>query len=127
MTRARILSFLVLVSLLSAECGTDDEAELFTLEGTEYLPARRIAQTYCGPCHSKGGDDPLPDRAYKGFKLDTYDQMKSRLFLMLNALTIHGTHADMPPPTAKLQPTDAERHLLLDWVERNCPNTPDGR
>jgi uncharacterized membrane protein len=121
---------LVVAAVLSAACVTqaaDAPAELATLEGGEYLPARSIIHTYCGPCHSKGGQDPEQGRAYKGFKLDTYDQMKARPVLMLNAITIHGTHADMPPSRTKLQPSAAERQVLLDWIELGCPNTPNGR
>jgi uncharacterized membrane protein len=97
------------------------------LDGAQYLPARSITQTYCGPCHTRGGQDPERERAYKGYKLDTYDQMKARMVLLQNAITVHGTRADMPPIRAKLQPTDAERQVLLDWVELGAPNTPSGR
>lgn len=121
---------LVVAAWLCAACDTptaDAPAELATLQGAEYLPARSITQTYCGPCHSKAGQDPEQERAYEGFQLDSYDQLKVRQLLMLNAITIHGVHADMPPARARLQPSVAERQVLLDWVEFGCPNTPNGR
>jgi hypothetical protein len=103
---------LALVVWLCAACDTpaaDAPAELATLQGAAYLPARSITQTYCGPCHSKAGQDPEQERAYEGFKLDSYGQLKARQLLMLNALTIHGPRADMPPARTKLQPSVAER------------------
>jgi uncharacterized membrane protein len=125
----RVALALALAVLVSSECDAptgDAEVELSALEGAEYLPARAITHTYCGPCHIKDGKDPDQPRAYRGFKLDSYDQMKRRLILVRNAITVHGTHADMPPPRAKRQPSAAERQVLVDWVERGCPNTPDG-
>jgi uncharacterized membrane protein len=126
----KVLLPLALVALLSGECDTaSDEAvaDLSTLRRAEYLPARSITHTYCGPCHSKEGKDRDQECAYREFELDTYEQMKKQMVLMLNAITIHGTRADMPPATAKRQPSEAERQVLIDWLERDCPNTPDGR
>lgn len=105
---------------------TGAPADAAALAGANYPEAQRIVQTYCSPCHSKQGADPHQGRGYTTLKLDTYEQFKSRAFLVRSAVAIHGDRADMPPVYAARQPSETERQTLIDWIDRNAPNTPTG-
>jgi uncharacterized membrane protein len=114
-----------LFALLGTACARDEHPEIPALRGTRYLPARRVVQTFCAPCHTSGGHNPRQAEAYRDLHLDSYDEIARRAFLVQKALEIHGAGADMPPRAAA-QPAFAERQLLLSWIGRGCPNTPDG-
>jgi mono/diheme cytochrome c family protein len=118
---------LTLVCATLAACPRS-EPTITALEGARYLPARAIVHTYCGPCHTRGGRHAKRDQgAYRDLALDTYAAIAARPLVVENALTFHGEHADMPPPLGTWQPSPAERQVLIDWLQRGCPNTPDGK
>jgi uncharacterized membrane protein len=95
--------------------------------GTRYASAQALLQTYCAPCHTRLGGNSAQHDAHKELQLDTYDQVRARRYLIETALTVHGARADMPPRYAPRQPTASERALLIDWLRRGAPNTPDGK
>ncbi len=98
------------------------------LAGTLYAPARRVVATYCASCHWEGGDDPKKKRALPAMRLDTYQAWSTHQSVLKGV--IDKWHPDgkvMPPAGAKRQPSDAERRLLLDWLDHGSPNTRDGK
>jgi uncharacterized membrane protein len=101
---------------------------LAAIDGVAYEPARRFVNSYCAPCHARGG--PLPDhmRAYQVLHLDSYQDWKAGKRIIL--AVIDRWHLDgkiMPPPTAPAQPTDDERLQMIDWTQRDAPNSADGQ
>lgn len=124
--RMRTLGYLGVAALLACGCGGPENTEMPTMQGGQYLAARMLGNTFCGDCHTKGGKHFRQPDAYLNMQLDFYENWKKRSNLIEVALTVHGTHADMPPPYAP-QPSDAERQLLIDWLARGAPNTPDGQ
>jgi hypothetical protein len=96
--------------------------------GTLYEPGRTFAQTYCSPCHWKGGQHAKHRAAYPAFQIDTYEEWalgKTIIPAVLDKWKPDGKV--MPPPEAPADPPDDARMLILDWVRRGSPNTPDGR
>src|SRR4051812_24333048 len=123
--RVRALGLFAVMAAFSSRCGGESATEMPTMQGGQYLVARTLGNTFCGDCHTMGGKNPRQKDAYKNLQLDLYDTWKKRAGLIATGLTVHGTHADMPPQDAP-QPSDADRQLLIDWLERGAPNTPDG-
>jgi hypothetical protein len=100
--------------------------EEMAMAGTVYEPGRRFGRTYCSPCHAQGGLDPKRAVAYPAFHVDTYDDWAvSRTILLAVVDKWNPDGSVMPPPDA-VEPPDAERKLILDWVRRGSPNTPSG-
>jgi uncharacterized membrane protein len=95
--------------------------------GARYRPAQALIQSYCAPCHTRAGTHPLQRTARAELTLDTYGELRARSYLIEKAVTVHGVRADMPPVEAPRQPAAGERALLIDWLQRGAPNTPDGR
>jgi hypothetical protein len=100
----------------------------FAMQGTLYEPGRKFGQTYCSPCHWKGGQHPRQPAAYPAFQVDTYPQWASVPRIVPTVLDKWNPDgAVMPPPEAIVFPTDDERMSILDWALRGSPNTLDGR
>jgi hypothetical protein len=98
------------------------------MRGTSYEPARTFAQTYCTPCHWSEGRHAKQPIAYAVFQVDTYDSWASGHAMVLTALDKWNPGSIvMPPADAPASPPDDQRGLVLDWVRRGSPNTPDGR
>jgi hypothetical protein len=97
------------------------------MKGTLYDAGRTFAQTYCSPCHWKGGQHAKQPVAYPAFQVDTYDEWatgQTIITAVLDKWNPDGTV--MPPPEAPKDPPDDERKTILDWVQRGSPNTPSG-
>jgi hypothetical protein len=97
------------------------------MKGTLYDPGRVFVQTYCGPCHWKGGQHAKQPVAYVAFQVDTYEEWATSqtiITAVLDKWNPDGTI--MPPPEAPKDPPDDERKLILDWVARGSPNSPSG-
>jgi hypothetical protein len=97
------------------------------MKGTLYEPGRTFVQTYCSPCHWSGGRHAKQAIAYPAFQVDTYDAWATGGTIVpavLDKWNPDGTV--MPPADAPAEPPDDERRLILDWVRRGSPNTPDG-
>jgi hypothetical protein len=127
----RRLVLLVTVVAASA-CGSSDRTtETFAVEasmkGTLYEPGRVFGQTYCSPCHWKGGQNPKRSGAYQAFQMDTYEQWATGRVIIPAVLDKWNPDGRvMPPPEAPEFPSDDDRRLILDWVRRGSPNTPGG-
>jgi uncharacterized membrane protein len=95
---------------------------------TKYAAADTAIVTYCAGCHARDGRNKDHDRAHQVLPLDGYADWRSQTTVI--AAVLDKQHLDgsvMPPADAPLQPSDAERNLLLDWTRRGAPDTPDGR
>jgi hypothetical protein len=107
--------------------GADASAVEPAMLGTLYEPGRAFGQMYCSPCHWKGGQHPKQSAAYPAFQVDTYELWATGRTIIPAVLDKWNPDgAVMPPPEAPGFPPDDERMLVLDWVRRGSPNTPDG-
>ena len=96
--------------------------------GTLYEPGRTFVQTYCGACHWSDGGHAKQPIAYAVFQVDTYDEWSGYHTMVSTVLDKWSSDGIvMPPPEAPAFPPDDQRRLVLDWVRRGSPNTPDGR
>jgi hypothetical protein len=127
----------VLVALAASACasqgssagagGTTDTGIALAMQGTNYSAGRTFGQTYCSPCHWKGGQHPKKPVAYPAFQVDTYAQWATGGTIIPAVLDKWNPDGVvMPPPEAPAFPPDDQRMLILDWVRRGSPNTPDG-
>jgi hypothetical protein len=98
------------------------------LAGCIYEHARDFAARYCSACHSSQATNRVSKSASKAFLLDTYAEWLSEAAQIPRRLDRDSLKGKiMPPLTFPQQPSDAERRLIVDWVKRGSPNTPDGR
>lgn len=98
------------------------------LAGCIYEPAREFADRYCAACHTSQGSNRLSSRASKIFLMDTFNEWKAdaaKIPRRVDRDSLKGKI--MPPLTFPDQPTAEERRLIVDWVKRGSPNTPDGK
>jgi hypothetical protein len=127
------------VACMGVACSTSPASSAFVTEGdsagqadlamlgTLYEPGRSFGQTYCSPCHWKGGQHPRQPAAYPAFQVDTYEQWASVPQIVPTVLDKwHPDGVVMPPPEALVFPADDERMLILDWARRGSPNAPNG-
>lgn len=124
-----VLGMLSAVLLSGASSrGQAKEAAPSSMRGTLFPAAVHFVDTYCSACHSREGKDRKHARGYAILQLDSYDDWKASAKVIV-AVTDkwHLRGKIMPPPTAKAQPSDAERHEILAWIGRGSPNTADGR
>jgi hypothetical protein len=111
----------------SSNSTSDPSIPELAMKGTLYEPGRTFVQTYCSPCHWKGGKHAKQPVAYPAFQVDTYAQWATGgtiIPAVLDKWNPDGTV--MPPPEAPADPPDDQRMLILDWVRRGSPNTPTG-
>jgi uncharacterized membrane protein len=110
-------------------CGsTGAEEEAGALAGTAYTPAQTFVERYCAGCHTRDGKHSKHEAAYPELHLDTYQDWKGHQPVIRGV--IDKWHLDgkiMPPPSARAQPTDAERRMIVAWLARGSPNTKDGK
>jgi uncharacterized membrane protein len=102
-------------------------ADQRALQGVRYEPGRRFVQKYCSGCHWKDGQDPKQRVAYPAFHVDTYDDWAASRTILLAVVDKWNPDGDIMPPLDAVEPPDDERRLILDWIRRNSPNTPEGR
>ncbi|HKP95544.1 MAG TPA: hypothetical protein VJ385_07295 [Fibrobacteria bacterium] len=98
------------------------------LEDCRYAAARAMVERYCADCHGALGRNPSRERAHRILGIDTYaDWMAASRAVpgRVDKDSLEGRI--MPPPSFPRQPSDAERRMLVEWVKRGSPNTPDGR
>lgn len=98
-----------------------------------YEPARRLASRYCADCHAAGGNHETHKDAWgHAIQLDTWKQWSDGERHLKERLDPAVAAAEDPPLDAMpllafpLQPTQAERDTLLEWVKRGSPNTASG-
>lgn len=97
------------------------------LQGTRFLAGKALINRLCADCHTASGRNPNQARAWQTLPMDTYAQWKKYQSLVAGRLSIsHPGGSPMPPPEFPFQPNSNERGLLLDWISRNSPDTPDG-
>ena len=98
------------------------------LEGCLYVEARAFAGKYCSDCHSSRGSNDLRGRASRILSVDSYGEWIGSAGAIPGRLDLDSLElGPMPPPEYPVQPTQAERRMIVDWVKRGSPNTPDGR
>jgi hypothetical protein len=97
------------------------------MKGTLYAPGRKFGQSYCGGCHAEQGNDPKQKVAYPAFHVDSYEDWASGRTILLAVLDKWSPDGDVMPPPDAVEPPDAERRLILDWVRRGSPNTAEGQ
>ena len=98
------------------------------LAGCKYEAARSIVARYCADCHSPKGSDPKHERASRILTVDTYAEWMGASRAIPGRVDLDSLEASpMPPRKYSRQPSLEERKLLVDWVRRGSPNTPDGR
>jgi hypothetical protein len=123
---------LVLTSLAIPACASDRPlpgtgAAEPAMKGTVYEAGRVFAQTYCSPCHWKGGQHPRRVAAYPAFQVDTYEQWATGRTIIPAVLDKWNPDGKvMPPPEAPEFPSDDDRRLILGWVRAGSPNTISG-
>ena len=108
-------------SLGAAEAPADVAAR--SLRGCHDAAAVAFVDRYCAACHTASGRDPKQRRAYAVLQLDRYEQWKASATVIV--AVVDKWHLDgriMPPPSAKAQPTDAERRAILAWLARGSPD-----
>jgi uncharacterized membrane protein len=102
------------------------------LRGSLYDTATTLVRKYCADCHTEGGFNARQWDGWAAVQFDTYAQWKAFDASDL-ARRIHPDSASnlglnlMPPGDYGVQPTEAERSVLLEWLRRGSPNTADGR
>jgi mono/diheme cytochrome c family protein len=97
------------------------------LSGCRFPLATAFATQYCASCHTALGHDADQGKAYKALKLDTYADWQSYQGEIKGRIALdHPGGKIMPPKGIGLQPSDSERQVMLLWLQRGSPNTPDG-
>ena len=97
------------------------------LQGTEFKQGKILVGRFCADCHTAAGKNSDQARAWNILPLDTYGQWIKYAGLIRGRLAENHPGGNvMPPPKFPMQPTAAERKVLLDWIDRNSPNTSDG-
>ncbi len=97
------------------------------LQGTDFKQGKFLVGRFCADCHTAAGKNSDQARAWNILPLDTYAEwIKYPRLLSGRLAENHPGGNPMPPPKFSLQPTAAERNILLDWIARNSPNNPDG-
>lgn len=98
-----------------------------------YEPARRIVSRHCSDCHAAGGkNEEHLDAWGHAIRLDTWQEwVDGRADIVVRLDPAKAAEQDppvdvMPLATFPLQPTQAERDTLLQWIARGSPNTVTG-
>jgi len=105
------------------------------VQGLVYDTAYKLINRYCADCHTLGGlNKDQPDAWTYALPLDTYAEWKAAGILDIQyrmdsvlASQLRPPGQIMPRTIFPLQPTAAERQLLLDWIRRGSPNTLTGQ
>jgi uncharacterized membrane protein len=107
---------------------TDSVSALpLALQGCRYAAARALVEKYCANCHSSHGTSRSQERAYRSFSVDTYAEWLAASREVPGRVDKDSLEGKiMPPPWSTMQPTLAERKLLIAWVKRGSPDTPGG-
>ncbi len=97
------------------------------LQGAEFSQGKSLVGRFCADCHTETGKNSDQARTWSILPLDTFDQwLKYQALIYGRLAENHPGGNPMPPPKFSRQPTPSERKILLSWIERNSPNTPDG-
>jgi hypothetical protein len=99
------------------------------MRGTRYDTAAVLVRKYCADCHTEGGLNTRQWDGWAAVQFDTYAQWKSYdATAMTLRLNDPGSNPNpMPPGEFLPQPTEGERAVLLEWLQRGSPNTPSGQ
>ncbi len=127
------------MALLAAGCFVDKEpgpepiVTTGALADVLYEPARRIVSRHCSDCHAAGGkNEEHLDAWGHAIRLDTWQEwVDGRADIVVRLDPVKAAEQDppvdvMPLATFPLQPTQAERDTLLQWIARGSPNTATG-
>jgi uncharacterized membrane protein len=127
------------MTLLAAGCfqepdtGPEPIVTTGALADVLYEPARRIVSRSCSDCHAAGGKNEKHMDAWgHALRLDTWQEwVDARADIKVRLDPVKAAEQDppvdvMPLLTFPLQPTQAERDTLLQWIERGSPNTATG-
>ena len=115
------------------ESGPEPIVTTGALADVLYEPARRIVGRHCSDCHASGGKNEKHMDAWgHAIRLDTWREwVDGRADIVARLDPAKAAEQDppvdvMPLATFPLQPTQAERDTLLQWIARGSPNTPTG-
>lgn len=98
------------------------------LDSCNYLFARKFTGKYCMECHSADGTNPKQEKAYPNLGVANYREWMEASGAVPGVLDKAALEGPvMPPKSAKNQPTDEERKIMVEWVRRGSPNTDSGR
>ncbi len=100
------------------------------LRGSLYDTATALVRKYCADCHTEGGLNARQWDGWAALQFDTYAQWRSfgTAGLTLRLDPDAGVNPNpMPPGDYLPQPSEAERAVLIDWLQRGSPNTASGR
>ena len=98
------------------------------MEGVRFRFAAEFTGKYCVDCHSATGNNPKRPKAFPNLNVDTYAGWMEAAGAVPSVLDKTALEAPVMPPSAyRHQPSDSERRVIVDWVVRGSPNTPDGR
>lgn len=138
--REKILQWLALGSPNTPDgTGLGDTVPIYPIvtegavRGLIYEPMRLILNRTCADCHTQGGKNKDQQVGWENaIKLDTYEQWnRYQEFIRERIDTAYALSQDppyevMPKPGFPNQLTREERQMILDWIDRGSPNTPDG-
>lgn len=103
------------------------------LADVSYAPAKRLVGRYCSDCHARNGNHENHADAWgHTLRLDSHEEWVKAGNRLLERLDAAVAAVQDPPvnvmPQAAflLQPTQAERDTLLEWIRRGSPNTLTG-
>jgi mono/diheme cytochrome c family protein len=100
------------------------------MEGLNYAEAAALINRSCADCHTEGGLNPDQPAAWTfALRLDRYQSwVRAGTSTLLERLdpSIAKPEEQMPPADFPNQLTLVERQLLIDWLNRGSPNTPNG-
>jgi mono/diheme cytochrome c family protein len=100
------------------------------MEGLNYAEAAALINRSCADCHTEGGLNPDQPAAWTfALRLDRYNGwVRAGASTLLERLdpSIAKPEEQMPPADFPNQLTLVERQLLIDWLNRGSPNTPNG-
>lgn len=113
--------------------GPEPIVTIGALSDVLYEPARRIVGRLCSDCHAAGGKNEKHFDAWgHAIRLDTWQEwVDGRADIVARLDPAKAAEQDppvdvMPLATFPLQPTQAERDTLLQWIARGSPNTATG-
>lgn len=138
--REKIMQWLALGSPNTLDgTGKGDTVPLYPIvtegavRGLVYEPMRLIINRSCADCHTQGGKNKDQKVGWENaIKLDTYAQWEKYQEIVRERIdTAYALSQDppydvMPKFGFPNQLSQQERQMILDWIDRGSPNTPDG-
>lgn len=98
------------------------------LQDCQYTFAKNFTSQYCSDCHTTTGTFKHKDKALQNITMDTYHDWMQASRTVPRVLDKHNLESKiMPPAKYPYQPTDSEREVMIEWLNRGSPNTDSGK